>query len=185
VDLLAIKVNEDESGPVIRPSGEADMTAVARLNDVLSAHAPVVPAMLDQRFDAASLADLRRQVVACAKTAGMPDSRALDVMLVVHELAANAILHGAGSGRLEMLATDGVMRCRVLDGGRHGLGGQPPALAQHWPIRRGHGLWLVSKAADQLDVSSGPGGSEVTVVFGLPASGPGPWTKGAARGDRR
>lgn len=39
MDLLAIKVNEDESGPVIRLSGEADMTAVARLNEVLSAHA--------------------------------------------------------------------------------------------------------------------------------------------------
>jgi anti-sigma B factor antagonist len=39
VDLLAIKVNEDESGPVIRLSGEADLTAAARLNEVLSAHA--------------------------------------------------------------------------------------------------------------------------------------------------
>lgn len=129
--------------------------------------------MLDQWFDEASLGELRRRVVACAKAAGMPDSRALDVMLVVHELAANAVLHGAGSGRLEVLATGGVLRCRVVDGGPHGLDGQSPALAQQWPIRRGHGLWLVSRAADQLDVRSGPGGSEVTVAFGLPDGGPG------------
>lgn len=130
--------------------------------------------MLDKRFDEASLGVLRGQVVACAKAAGMPDNRALDVMLVVHELAANAILHGAGSGRLEILATGGVLRCRVVDSGRQGLDGHSPALAHEWPIRRGHGLWLVRNAADQLDVSCGPGGSEVTVTFGLLDGGLGP-----------
>jgi anti-sigma regulatory factor (Ser/Thr protein kinase) len=137
-------------------------------------------AMLDQRFDEASLAELRRQVVTCAKAAGMPDGRALDMMLVVHELAANAILHGAGSGRLEILPAGEVMRCRVMDGGRPSRAGEPPAVVQPWPIRRGHGLWLVRKAADQLDISSGPGGSEVTVTFSLPARGPG--TSGPAPG---
>ena len=134
----------------------------------------MVPVLLDRWFDEASLGDLRRRVVVCAQAAGLPDSRALDVMLVVHELAANAILHGAGSGRLQILAADGVVRCRVVDRGRQVLDGQSPVLAEQWPIRRGHGLWLVRKAADGLDVSSGPGGSEVTVFFGLPDGSPGP-----------
>jgi anti-sigma regulatory factor (Ser/Thr protein kinase) len=127
----------------------------------------MVSEMLDQRFDASSLGELRRQAVACAEAAGMPDSRALDVMLVVHELAANAIMHGAGSGRLEVLVAGSVLRCRVVDGGRPRPDGQSAALAQEWPLRRGHGLWLVSQAADHLDVRSGPSGSEVTVAFGL------------------
>lgn len=36
--MLEITVSESASGPLIRLSGEADMTAVVRLNEVLTAH---------------------------------------------------------------------------------------------------------------------------------------------------
>ena len=39
-------------------------------------------------------------VAACAAVAGVPDDRVVDVILAVHELAANAVTHGAGAGRL-------------------------------------------------------------------------------------
>jgi anti-sigma regulatory factor (Ser/Thr protein kinase) len=122
--------------------------------------------VLDERFDAATLHLLGRQVEACTADEGVPDDRAVDVALAVHELAANAVVHGAGSGRLVMYATDASLCCLVSDDG--------PGI-QPWPLRQGHGLWIVHTAADEVTTSSGPGGSQVTAVFGWPGRGrPGP-----------
>ena len=47
--------------------------------------------LLVQEFNAATLRFLREAVVAHASAAGLPEERAIDVMLAVHELAANAV----------------------------------------------------------------------------------------------
>jgi anti-sigma regulatory factor (Ser/Thr protein kinase) len=140
--------------------------------------------VLDRGFDASTLHVLREAVLAHATAAGMPEGRAVDVMLALHELAANAVRHGAGTGRLRIEVTASGLRCQVSDPGRASLDGHDaagPAGAHHadatvspagpWPCRRGHGLWLVRETADQLNVSSGPGGSEVSVLFTLPGAG--------------
>jgi len=112
--------------------------------------------VIDERFDASTLHLLREQVAACASVAGMPDDRAVDVMLAVHELAANAVRHGAGAGRLLIRAADSILYCQVSDVGP----GEGP-----WPVRPGHGLWLVHEIADEFTVSWGPHGSQVTATF--------------------
>ena len=56
--------------------------------------------MLEQEFNADALHVLRKTVLACSMAAGMPESRATDVMLVAHELAANSVRYGGGRGRL-------------------------------------------------------------------------------------
>jgi anti-sigma regulatory factor (Ser/Thr protein kinase) len=114
-------------------------------------------AVFDERFDAATLHLVREQVAACAAAAGMPADRATDVILAVHELAANSVRHGAGAGRLQLHAADDALRCEVSDAGP----GAGP-----WPLRQGHGLWIVRAIADQVTASSGPLGSQVTAVFG-------------------
>jgi anti-sigma regulatory factor (Ser/Thr protein kinase) len=126
--------------------------------------------VLDESFDAAALHLLRERVAACLVTAGMPEDRAMYVTLAVHELAANAVRHGAGSGRLLLRAAGGALRCLVSDAGP----GAGP-----WPLRQGHGLWIVRAVADQVTVSSGPHGSRVTAVFGWLAEpgGDGPSVK--------
>jgi anti-sigma regulatory factor (Ser/Thr protein kinase) len=129
---------------------------------------------LDQTFDADTLADLRKAVLAVTAAAGMPDHRAAEVVLAVHELAANAVRHGSGAGWARLRVAGGELHCQVSDAGpgspdghAHTAGaGQAPS----WPVRRGHGLWLVQKAADQVTITSGPGGSEVTAVFALSGS---------------
>jgi two-component sensor histidine kinase len=112
--------------------------------------------VLDERFDADALHLLRERVAACAAAAGMRADRVVEVTLAVHELAANAVRHGAGAGRLLVRAAGGTLRCQVSAAGP-GVG--------PWPVRRGHGLWIVREVADQLSVSSGPHGSQVTAVF--------------------
>jgi anti-sigma regulatory factor (Ser/Thr protein kinase) len=217
-----------------------------------------VSTVLDAEFGAGTLSDLRAAVLEGAAKAGLPDGRAIDVMLALHELAANVVRHGAGRGRLRMDVTERALRCQVSDAGAAGeeielaegeegaAGGSPvsaasarqsvaggrggrPASAnsagdpvagkpvvgepvvgepapgtpvagtvsnapttsigavEHaidpprpvdqggefreppaWPVRHGHGLWLVRNTADQVQVRTGPAGSVVEVVFTLP-----------------
>ena len=73
--------------------------------------------VLDQRFDASSLSALRTAAQACVVQAGMPAERATDIVIALHELAANAVRHGAGSGRLRIWDHAGVLYCRIDDDG--------------------------------------------------------------------
>jgi anti-sigma regulatory factor (Ser/Thr protein kinase) len=127
---------------------------------------------LERAFDAQTLPDLRQAVLAQAAAAGMLPDRATDVMLAVHELAANAVRHGAGAGRLAMRVRGGQLQCEVSDAGPPSGNGQGPrtamAATRPWPVQRGHGLWLVQAAADQVSVALGSAGSRVTAVFNLP-----------------
>jgi anti-sigma regulatory factor (Ser/Thr protein kinase) len=135
--------------------------------------------VLDREFDPDALAGLRSAVLGYATACGMPGDRAIDVMLAVHELAANAVRHGPGHGRLRIHVTAGTLRCEVSDPGPtrrdgripDGSGGQAlgASSAVPWPVEQGHGLWLVHTVADHVRVTSGPHGSLITVVFTLPA----------------
>src|SRR5919108_3080911 len=78
------------------------------------------PAALDQLFDGDSLYALRAAVAAHGSQAGLSDGRIRDLVLVVHELAANAVRHGAGHGRVRLWTTRDAVRCEVSD---HAPGG--------------------------------------------------------------
>ena len=133
--------------------------------------------MLDREFDADALAGLREAVLGYATACGMPEDRAIDVMLAVHELAANAVRHGPGHGRLRIHVTASTLHCEVSDPGppsrdghaQDATGGQDTR-AVPLPVEQGHGLWLVHQVADEVSVSSGPHGSLVTAVFILPSA---------------
>ena len=121
---------------------------------------PGVP-VLDLAFDSGTLNALRAGVKAPACAAGLPADRAEDVVLAVHELAANAVRHGAGAGRLRIWKLAGSLRCQVEDG--------EPADGRQLPSQPGHGLWLVRQVADRMRIRSGARGTRATVAFDLPA----------------
>ena len=75
---------------------------------------------LDQAFDGDSLYALRAAVAAHGSQAGLSDGRTRDLVLAVHELAANAVRHGAGQGRLRLWAAHDAVRCEVTDEGAPG-----------------------------------------------------------------
>jgi anti-sigma regulatory factor (Ser/Thr protein kinase) len=123
---------------------------------------------LDQAFDSGTLYALRAAVQAHATEAGLPESRTDDLVIAVHELAANAVRHGAGAGRLRMWEREGALHCQVDDSGSPasaGDAGPDGNVADRWPFLPGHGLWLVRLVADQISVLSGPGGTRATIVF--------------------
>lgn len=138
---------------------------------------------LERQFNADTLRFLREAVLAHATAAGMPESRATEVMLVAHELAANAVRHGGGTGRLSIHIAAGALYCQVTDLGPVRSSSHLPAAStdqrtasattaqpEPWPYEPGHGLWLVRQAADGCTVVTGPHGSRVTVSFALPGA---------------
>ncbi|HXO23176.1 MAG TPA: ATP-binding protein [Streptosporangiaceae bacterium] len=130
-----------------------------------SAGAP--PPLLDQEFDSGTLYRLRAAVHAHASRAGLSEDRVGEVVLAVHELAANAVAHGAGHGRLRMWNLDGVLGCEIVDSGPPGATDSAET-EDPWPSADGHGLWLVRQVADYLDLHSGPQGTRAVVTFTLP-----------------
>jgi anti-sigma regulatory factor (Ser/Thr protein kinase) len=123
---------------------------------------------LNQSFNADTLHTLRAAVLAEAAAAGMLRDEASQVMLAVHELAANSVVHGAGTGQLWMDTVAGQLVCNVSDAGAAHAGGDGrPSGA--WQVEAGHGLWLVHQLADHVSVVAGPDGSRATAVFGLPS----------------
>ena len=134
------------------------------------------PPALDQAFDSDSLYALRAAVAAHGSRAGLSDGRTRDLVLAVHELAANAVRHGAGQGRLRLWATPAGVRCEVTDHGPDGDGPGAEAAdaadAALWHVEPGHGLWLVRRIADGASVQSDPTGTVAAVSFRLGAPGP-------------
>ena len=123
---------------------------------------------LEQAFDAGSLYPLRAAVAAHAAAAGLSRQRVYDVTAVAHELAANAVVHGGGHGRLRLWADGWFLYCEVDDDGpgipADGGGGATP-----WPAEHGHGLWLVRQVTDEVSIDGGPGGTTVRARFALTA----------------
>jgi anti-anti-sigma factor len=136
--------------------------------------------ILDQAFDADSLYALRAAVAAHATQAGLSPGRADDLVIAVHELAANAVRHGAGHGRLRVWRADHALLCEISDdgtqlaadaapqpSGESGESGETRNPAAQWRTEPGHGLSLVRQVADQASLISGQDGTLATVSFAL------------------
>jgi anti-sigma regulatory factor (Ser/Thr protein kinase) len=133
------------------------------------ADADGVSPVLELRFDPGTLDTMRARMRACASRAGFPEDRVEDMVLAVHELAANAIVHGGGAGGLRVWNLAKALLCEVDDGGRPGSA-RPGASAEQaalnsLPSEPGHGLWVVRQVADQLQSISGPAGTSVLIRF--------------------
>jgi anti-sigma regulatory factor (Ser/Thr protein kinase) len=146
---------------------------------MMSAQARRMPSGPVLWFDAATLSQVRQMVLTQAAAAGLPEHSATDVVMAVHELAANAVRYGGGTGRLRVSVTPGTLCYRIEDYGpasshdRTSTGQVTSAKISSrtpsWPYQIGHGLWMVRKLASQINVASGLHGSQVTVKFSLPS----------------
>jgi anti-anti-sigma factor len=127
--------------------------------------------ILEQDFDSHSLYELRAAVAAHGSQAGLPPGRVGDLVVAVHELAANAIRHGAGHGKLHLRQQGQTLQAQVSDDGAAPDAGGPARDASLWSIEPEHGLAMVRHLADQVSLHSGPEGSIATVTFTLGPSG--------------
>jgi anti-sigma regulatory factor (Ser/Thr protein kinase) len=80
---------------------------------------------MEQTFDGGSLYALRTAVAAHAAAAGLSRARVYDVVVAAHELAANAVRHGAGRGRLQLRVDGALLYSQVSDDGSVSSADQP------------------------------------------------------------
>jgi anti-sigma regulatory factor (Ser/Thr protein kinase) len=128
-------------------------------------------------FDSGTLPALRAEVRARALQAGLSEGRTEEVVLAIHELAANAVCHGGGAGRLRVWKLTRALQCQVVDGDlleaaepETGHAGSKSTsdrmLMNSLPCVPGHGLWVVQQVADQMQSLSGSHGTSFMITFG-------------------
>ncbi len=101
---------------------------------------------------------------------GVPTSTANEIVLMVSELATNAVVHAATTFRLSIERTNKLVRVEVLDGGgEHTHLRSPSNMDLH-----GRGLQLVDTLSDQWGTTEcGENGKTVWFVRNLVTDGPG------------
>jgi anti-sigma regulatory factor (Ser/Thr protein kinase) len=122
----------------------------------------------DMSYDyTTDLAAVRAVVYRYAKKAGLPENRAVDLVLAVSEVAANTVRHAKSPGSLNIWYDTQEIICQIQDEGviRDPLAGQrKPAM----DAMGGHGLWIVHQVCDSVEIISDETGTTIRLHMKLP-----------------
>jgi anti-sigma regulatory factor (Ser/Thr protein kinase) len=118
---------------------------------------PAPPASAETLGYETDLQPVRRLVASHARRAGLPGERAGDLVLAASELAANTLRHTGAGGTVRIWHTQEEILCQVQDQGwiSDPLAGR----IRHPPDERGHGLWVVNRMCDLVELRTGRGGT--------------------------
>lgn len=111
-------------------------------------------------FDSDSLLAMRGLVSRFATASGLSATRAIELVTAVNEVATNSVVHGGGSGLLQMWESGGTLKCDVRDLGNH----VAPLVDRERPgadSRDPRGLWLANQVCDLVQIRSIDGGTVV------------------------
>lgn len=134
---------------------------------------PGVPAHATVAAYAQDLRAVRALVSNEARQAGLPRSRAVDLVLAVSEVAANTLRHTSAGGTISLWRTDGELICQLADTGHIAdpLAGRRPPDKDH---PGGQGLWLVNQVCDLVELRSDQRGTVVRLHMDLANRNPAP-----------
>jgi len=119
------------------------------------------------------LAAVRAVVYRYARQAGLPESRAIDLVLAVSEVAANTVRHAKSPGSLKIWYDTEEIVCQIQDQGTITdplAGRRQPSLE----AMGGHGLWIVNQVCDEVEMRSDETGTTIRLHMDLPQVRPGP-----------
>jgi anti-sigma regulatory factor (Ser/Thr protein kinase) len=133
---------------------------------------PDAPAgALSAAIEEGGLRALRAVVSGYGAAAGLGEGDAADLVLAIHELASNSVLHGGGEGTLLLWRTPDAVICEVRDRGRivDPLAGrvEPPGV-----LEGGRGLWMANQLCDLVQIRAFGDGGAVRVHKRLPGAAP-------------
>jgi len=154
----ASAAQEALTGPPRRPSGGAPLPS------------PPLGAM-SYRYTT-DLAAVRAVVYRYAIAAGLPESRAIDLVLAVSEVAANTVRHAKSPGSLKIWYDSEEIVCQIQDDGIIAdplAGRRQPSLE----AMGGHGLWIVNQVCDEVEMRSDETGTTIRLHMELPRLKPG------------
>ncbi|EKX67381.1 ATP-binding protein [Streptomyces ipomoeae] len=123
--------------------------------------------LLKRHFTEENLPRVRAQVEDTAAAAGLGGVRLGEFTLAVSEIAANAVEHAGGHGRLELRRLPDELECRITDNGPGFVPAIPellPGLTDDCP---GRGLWLAHLVADRLTVTTHTTGEGAAVTLAM------------------
>ena len=113
------------------------------------------------------LSAVRSEVEKQARQTNLPETKIVDLVLAVGEVAANTVRHAHAPGTLDISVDEREIVCTIRDGGTitDPLAGRrrpkPDALD-------GHGLWLVHQVCDLVEMRSGSSGTAIRLHMSLP-----------------
>ena len=154
------------SHPILTSNGEErESTECRSLDEVAAPFGQRLPEPSSQAqscvFQAGTLPALRDLVSRRAADAGLTSEMADELVLAVHEVATNSIVHGGGSGGiLRIWLEDDALVCEVGDTGLIA----DPLVGRRRPSRGqagGYGVWLANQLCDLVQVRTFAGGSAV------------------------
>jgi anti-sigma regulatory factor (Ser/Thr protein kinase) len=121
-------------------------------------------------FDPNSIATVRRAVATCLSGTALSRDGAVDAVLAVGEILANAIEHGGGTGDVQVSRIDRQLHVMISDSG--------PGIAPEWMTRRpdpvpatavdGRGLWLAFTLCSAVALETSTSGTTVGLIIDLP-----------------
>lgn len=121
---------------------------------------------------ATDLAAIRAVVHRYAIQAGLTEARAIDLTLAVSEVAANTVKHAKSPGSLKIWYDAKEIICQIHDEGVIAdplAGRRQPSL----DALGGHGLWIVNRLCDQVDMQSDENGTTIRLHMNLSRPGAG------------
>lgn len=140
-------------------SGPDDMPACC---DQLLPGVPADAAVASYAHDLRAVRDL---VEYEARQAGLSQSRAVDLVLAVSEVAANTLRHTSAGGTISLWRANGELICQLADTGHIA----DPLAGRRSPDRDhpgGQGLWLVNQVCDLVELRTGHNGTVVRLHMG-------------------
>lgn len=117
-------------------------------------------------FGLDTIARVREHVTEVARQAGLTAERTEDLVLAVHEIATNSVLHGGGRGTVRTWRDVHALVCEVADRGRIDL----PLVGRERPSPErngGRGVWMANQLCDLVQIRTFDDGNVVRLHFRL------------------
>jgi len=154
-------------------AGASALSSAFRADEMSASHrsAPLTEptrCLESMTFRVGQLALVRALTEARASQFGLTETQLDDLVLAVHEIAANSVRHGGGQGRFRLWRDGRSLIAEISD---RGTITDPLAGREHpgASSERGRGLWIANQVCDLVQIRTYPSGSVVRLFISLAA----------------